>query len=93
MRAPSRALLVAVLLAVLAAGPAHAEGREARDTGRVVFDALVLRPLSFIQVVVSAAMLPVFWPAAAPFGVGHEVVEICITQPVERTFRRPLGDL
>lgn len=93
MKRSWRILLLAGLLLALVSAPAHAEGDGASDTGRKVYDALLLRPLSFVRTVVSVALFPVFYPFALPFGAGDEVIEICITQPVDRTFRRPLGDL
>ena len=32
-------------------------------------------------------------PIAALFGAGDDAFRICIEQPVDRTFRRPLGEL
>ena len=45
------------------------------------------------QTVVSGAFLLVGFPVAAVTGTTDELVEICWTQPVDRTFRRPLGEL
>jgi hypothetical protein len=33
------------------------------------------------------------WPVTLVTGGGDFVREVCITLPVERTFRRPLGEL
>ncbi len=64
-----------------------------RDRGRrQIFDAVVLRPLGFVQTLSSAAMFVAFSPAALATGTIDELTDICITQPVERTFQKPLGE-
>jgi hypothetical protein len=75
----------------------HAEdsptARPAPSTGRKIYDAAVLRPFGFVQVISSAAMYAVFYLPALATGTADELTEICITQPVEQTFRKPLGEL
>lgn len=80
---------IAALTIALSAAPARAEPA----AGRKVFDAFVLRPLGFVQTVVSGAFLVAALPVAAATGTTDEAVEICWTQPVDQTFRRPLGEL
>ena len=70
-------------------GPARAETNAARR----VFDLTVLRPLGLVQTVVSGAVLVAGLPIAAATGSTDELVEICWTQPVDQTFRRPIGEL
>ncbi len=82
-----------IALAVLLLGAAPPAAQAETDPGRVVFDAAVLRPLGLVQTVVSAAILVAAYPVAALTGATDEVVEICWTQPVDQTFRRPLGEL
>ena len=48
----ARAVAISLLLACLVAGPAGAVGEERapeRDLGRTVYDAVILRPLGFVQ--------------------------------------------
>jgi hypothetical protein len=84
-------------LALLPPAPALSvedpEQSRANSTGRQVFDLVVLRPLQVVQVAVSAAIFVPAYPVSLLFDGGEDVLEICITEPVERAFRRPLGDL
>ncbi|MDJ0867741.1 MAG: hypothetical protein QNK03_16675 [Myxococcota bacterium] len=87
------ALLVALLL--LASAPAAArEGEEsgAIEAGRKAFDAAILRPLQAVQVVVSAVILVPAYPVSWLFGGEEDVLDLCISEPIER-LRRPLGEL
>jgi hypothetical protein len=71
----------------------HEQERTTEDVGRQAFDAAILRPLGFVQTVASAVMLVVFYPAALATNTVDELTDICITQPVDQTFERPLGEL
>jgi hypothetical protein len=61
------------------------------SAGQKVYDAVVLRPFGFVQAVVSAAVFVVLYPVALVTGTTTDLTEMCITGPVEQTFRRPLG--
>jgi hypothetical protein len=69
--------------------------RLARPPGiaRSAYDLAVLRPLGFLQVVVGAAILVPSYPVALLVGGDEDVWRACVAEPVERTFRRPLGRL
>ncbi len=69
--------------------------RVARPPGiaRSAYDAVVLRPLGFLQVVVGAVVLVPSYPVALLVDGDEDVWRACIADPVERTFRRPLGRL
>ena len=69
------------------------DSRQAPTTSRKVFDAMLLRPLQLIQVAVSAIVFVPAYPVGWIFGSEDEVLEICIQEPVDRAFRRPLGEL
>jgi hypothetical protein len=99
------ALLMAMAPAVRAdAPPAVPEGgapyeqgeripiRPAPSTGQKIYDAAVLRPFGSVQAVVSAAVFVVLYPVALVTGTRDELTEMCITGPVEQTFKRPLGE-
>ena len=92
-----RGLVLAVVMALLAApAAARAEGSEleqAERAGRVGFDLLVLRPLNLVTTAISLAGAAVAYPVAWPFGGQDHVVEYLVERPVDRTFRRPLGEL
>jgi hypothetical protein len=94
--------LLALVTALALLGPAptlalddpHQSGwARANHVGRGAFDLVILRPLQLVQVVVSAAFFVPAYPVSLPFGGGDDVLELCITEPVERAFTRPLGDL
>ena len=72
---------------------ARVQWRQEPSTSRKVFDAVILRPLQLGHVVLSAAFFLPAYAVAWPFGVTDDVVELCITEPVDRLFRRPLGEL
>jgi hypothetical protein len=72
---------------------AQVEWRQEPTGSRKLFDAIVLRPLQFLQVMVSAVIFVPAYPVAWPFGGSDDVVELCITEPADRLFRKPLGDL
>jgi len=60
---------------------------------RSAYDLVVLRPLSFVQVVVGAVLFVPSYPVALLVDGDEDVWRACIADPVERTFRRPLGRL
>ncbi len=61
------------------------------DLGRQVYDAVVLRPLGFIQTLVGAALLIPLYPVSLIVDGSDDLLRACVTDPFERTFQRPLG--
>lgn len=60
---------------------------------RIGFDLLILRPLNLATTALSLAGAIVAYPVAWPFdGQGH-VVDYLVRDPIDRTFRQPLGAL
>lgn len=90
--AVARTLTIAVVAAFVAA-PLPARAESSAEIGRKAFDLVVLRPLGFVQTAVSGVFFVVALPVAAMTDTTDELVEICWTQPVDQTFRRPLGEL
>lgn len=82
------------LLAILAPAPALAErdGFLQSPAVRKTWDVVALRPFDLIQLGVGAAFFVLAWPVTLVTGGEDFVREVCITLPVERTFRRPLGE-
>jgi hypothetical protein len=72
---------------------AQVEWRQEPSVPRKLLDATVLRPLQFVQLILSAVIFVPAYPVAWPFGAGDDVLELCITEPTDRLFRKPLGDL
>ena len=94
----ARLVAVGAALALLAtAGPSRAlgpdEGTGAERAGRVGFDLLILRPLNLVTTVVSLVGAAIAYPVTLAFGGEDQVVDYLVKDPVDRTFRRPLGDL
>lgn len=95
----SRRLLLTALAAIfLLAAPAQA----ASNAGPATFDAVILRPLNFLQMVTGAVLfIPVaLFTSIVPACTGNvdegkanvdEAFDIFVGEPVERTFLLPLG--
>jgi hypothetical protein len=83
------------LLAILVPAPALAEreGFLQAPAVRKTWDVIAMRPFDLIQLGVSAGFFVLAWPVTLVTGGGDFVREVCITLPMERTFRRPLGEL
>ena len=83
-------LLAAALLAISMSlgAPSLAQA----DTGRKIYDGAVLRPLGFVRVVVGVVAFPVFYLGSLVTGGSDTVTKVCITDPVDQTFRSPLGE-
>lgn len=92
-----RALLLLVLGACLAASaPARAyQGQRRPEPGvhEKLADLLFVRPLSLVPVMVGGAFFLISYPVARIGGSPIEVTEVCLTEPLEYTFTRPLGEL
>lgn len=89
---------IVILIALVSASPASAEPPPPASTGferasRIGFDLLILRPLNLVTTTLSLAGALVAYPVALPFGGQDHVVDYLVTDPIERTFRQPLGAL
>jgi hypothetical protein len=97
------ALLFALLLAIVA-GPATAQSPDEtprpplpisdeptvlQKTGDVLF----VRPLLAARFVVGVVSFAFTWPVAAVLGDSDWAFDVCLTEPVDRLFKRPLGRL
>ncbi len=69
-----------------------APGAPSPTAGEKTFDALVLRPLGFVEVVAGALCFAASTPLVAPTGQLTEVRGTFVDGPVDHTFERPLGD-
>ncbi len=100
----STALVLAILVAAsgaLAAPPTGVDDaqRVYEDVGRdphlgqQIYDAVLLRPLGFIQLAAGTALLLPLYPVSLLVDGGDDLLRACVSDPFERTFRRPLGRL
>jgi hypothetical protein len=67
-------------------------GREPH-VGRQIYDAVVLRPLGFVQLAVGTALLFPLYPVSLLADRSDDLLRACVSDPFARTFRRPLGRL
>lgn len=93
MKSKVRAAIVTLIAGLLLPAQVHA-GFQAPHFVSVGFDLVLLRPLGLVGAAAGALL---FLPAAlvsAPNGKQgfDEVKERFISEPVQNTFRRPLGD-
>ena len=56
-------------------------------------DALIVRPLLVGRFIVGVVSFPIVWPVAALLGDDEWAFDVCIEDPADRLFRRPLGRL
>ena len=91
-----RALGCGGLLLILAAAPVRAEEEDrsrAEGWTRQAYDLVVLRPFGLVQTLVGAGFFIVAYPVSLITGGEADVVDVCISGPVDQTFRKPLGQL
>jgi hypothetical protein len=91
----SKLLLAAGLSAVLATAPALAAD-DVYDTDgpaaeAMAFDAVVVRPVSFVGSVISTAFFVVSLPFSAIGGNAEQAANRLVVEPWAYTFSRPLG--
>ncbi len=67
-------------------------GGDDLGAGRMTFDALVVRPIGFLGTAFGAAVYIVSFPFSALGGNSKAAYKKLVAEPVEFTFKRPLGD-
>jgi hypothetical protein len=82
-----------LLLATAAPARAVSTSEALEASARAAFDLAILRPLGLVQTLVGAAAFVPFYPISLLTGGSEHVMHVCIENPIERTFRRPLGEL
>jgi hypothetical protein len=92
----SRILTAVVFTAIVAVQPAMAQDEQFpayRRSGDMMMDALFVRPVSFVGLVLGAATFVVALPFTIPSGSVDAAKENLIMKPVRHTFLRPLGEV
>lgn len=93
--------IVILLSLCLALAPASALAMEGGATKvfktkpsgeAMIGDALVVRPVSIVCLGVSSLVFLIGWPFAAAGGNEAEAKQTLLKDPVQYTFKRPLGD-
>ena len=92
MRKRFAALMLTLALAAPAA-IAEEDGGKLLRARRVAVDLAIERPLGLLEVAVGAAIFAIAYPISLVVGGSDGVVEACIEDPVDHTFKRPLGGL
>ena len=58
----------------------------------MIGDALIVRPVSLVCLGVSSLVFLIGWPFAAAGGNQAQAKQLLLKDPVDYTFKRPLGD-
>lgn len=69
--------------------PTRAEPTVAQTVGDVLFS----RPIHAVRLITGVVMLPLALPVAAILGDASWAIGVCVTEPAEDLFQRPLGRL
>jgi hypothetical protein len=91
-----RSLTAVLFAAIVAVQPAMAEQEQFpadRRGGDMVVDALIVRPMGLVGLVLGAATFVVSLPFTIPSGSVDAARENLIMKPVRHTFQRPLGEV
>ena len=82
---------------LLCAGPVSAEepdtGEQIHHTKNVIADIVFARPFGFVQLVAGIAMFPIAYPAGWVVGDSDFGARVCVREPADRVFNKPLGEL
>jgi hypothetical protein len=88
---------LAVTALLFGAGPVSAEesdtGDQIRHTQNVIADIVFARPLGLVQLVAGIAMFPIAYPAGWIVGDSDFGPRVCVREPADRVFKKPLGEL
>lgn len=92
----SIALLTILAMLFITAGPALSDQELDEDgdleAGKMAADALVVRPLGFVAMVLGSAVFLVSLPFSIPGGNTKSAFTNLMGNPASYTFNRPLGD-
>jgi hypothetical protein len=68
-------------------------GERIRDTQNVIADMVFARPFGLVQLVAGIAVFPVAYPAGWILGDSDFGPRVCVREPADRVFNKPLGEL
>ncbi len=96
-KAPLIGLLLTALIAAPLAATALAGGKnyiEAEETegGPMIYDTVIVRPLSLVATLAGSAVWLVSLPFSALGGNVDKATEKLVKEPFQYTFQRPLGE-
>jgi hypothetical protein len=87
-------LMLAVLTLPLASAALAQEYYEAEETGggAMIYDLIIVRPISAVGTLASTAAYVLSLPFSALGGNSDQAAEKLVKEPFEFTFQRPLGE-
>ena len=83
---------VALMAGSVRALPQDASSSDDVDSGGMVADLVLVRPLSLVGTVLGTAVFLVALPFTLPSGSVEKTANALVADPFEYTFNRPLGD-
>jgi len=89
------AAAIALFVSLTGLSPGSALAEPANETDRVggyVFDSLILRPSGLVLLVIGSVFAIPSYPLSMISGNQDSVLERCVLDPYEFTFKRPIGD-
>ncbi len=86
-------IIVVTLIASFLAASVPAFGYDGYDTAPVmIFDVVIVRPVSLVATVLGTAFFIIALPFAATSGSVEPVAKSLVASPFMYTFQRPVGD-
>ena len=90
------AVLMIFAMLFISAGPAFSSQELDDDSdltaGKMTADALVVRPLSFVAMIIGSVVFVVSLPFSIPGGNTKPAFDNLMANPASYTFNRPLGE-
>lgn len=84
-------IAILTLLVFSVSTPAYASDEEV-DSFNIVMDAALVRPLGLVSIAVGASLFILSLPFTAIGGDMDKAARVLVREPIDYTFRRPLGE-
>jgi hypothetical protein len=85
-------IFILLLICIIFSTSSLAFASEEEDDLNIVIDAAIVRPLGLVSIVVGASIFIVSLPFTAVSGDVDKSADVFIVEPINFTFKRPLGD-
>jgi thioredoxin-related protein len=85
-------IFIILLTFIVFSTPTLAFATDEEDNLNVVVDAALVRPLGLVSIVLGASLFIVSLPFTAISGNIDKSTKVLIIEPIDFTFKRPLGD-
>lgn len=95
MRSPVKQAMAAIAMAMVIALPAKADEQmpPERTGGDMALDLLLARPIGLLAIVGGSVAFVVSLPFTIPSGSMDSAADAMVKQPINYTFKRPLGQI